>query len=988
MSIKLVFIGFLVILSNSGFSQLKMVKGKITSADDSQPLVGTNITVQGTTRGVVADIEGNYVIEVMTEDRFLSFSFIGYFTQIIEIGSQTSINVLLQPDLVKLEEVVVIGYGTVRKSDLTGSVSSIKGKDLVSVPSASPLQALQGKVAGVQISSASGAPGAGVVVRVRGIGTTGNSNPLFVVDGVFTDDVNFLNPADIQSIEVLKDASATAIYGSRGANGVFLITTKRGAQGQESINVSINIDHSVQNLQNRIDLLSGKEFATVVNEITPGSFNNVDAVPNNDWQNLIFQTAPISNYQASVSGASKKSQFYFGVGYFKQGGIIPKSDFERITIKLNNTFHLAKNLRVGSNLTITPSQSQNAFGGAVFNAYRSQPTIAARLGNGGYSPVPGVGNVLADIEYTNSFGSSTRGLGNLFAEVDILKGLTFKSSFGVDATYDKSRSFTPVFFVSTLQQNPINDLNKSWNDRFFWLWENTMSYSKELGKHRIGAVAGYTSQSGKSESFGIAGQNILRESEDFWYINPNNINPNSVTNGVDFNFNYSMVSYLFRANYAFDNKYLLTLTYRRDGSSKFSRSNQFSNFPAFALGWNIINEGFMKNQKIFSNAKLRGSWGIVGNEKIDYAQQYSRVLNGINAVFGKNETIIPGSTYGVSGNPNLVWENSFQTDVGVEVGFLDDRLTMEVDYFSRLTKDILILLPVPGYLGNGDGAAITFNSGEVLNRGFELSLGYKGTIGKAKYQLHGNGTSLHNEMKRISGNQGPGDFIQNQTGTTRTYVGDAIGSFFGYRAIGVFQNQADLDNYPHRSDAGIGDLKFEDLNKDGKLTADDRTKIGSPIPALLYGFGADFSFKNFDFTVDFQGQVGSDIYNYKETVRPDLYNFEQRVFNRWRGEGTSNVEPRSSTGGYNFLPSNRFIQSGSFLRLRTVSLGYTLPSSMAAKIRSTQARVFIRATNLFTISNFSGYTPEIGSGSVIDSNIDFGTYPIPAIYSAGLSLTF
>ena len=985
MKIKILIITLLIAFP--AFSQ-RFFSGRVISGDDNLPLPGVSVVVDGTSKGTVTDSEGRFTINLTSEENTVTLSFVGYASQLIRVNDKSSVEVILQPDIKKLDEVVVIGYGTVKKSDLTGSVGSIKGADLISVPSSSPLQALQGKIAGVQISSASGAPGAGVVVRVRGVGTTGNANPLFVVDGVFTDDINFLSPSDIQSIEVLKDASATAIYGSRGANGVFLVTTKKGKQGQEAMSISVTGEYSVQNLQNRIDLLNGKQFATVVNEITPGTFNNVDAVSNTDWQKLIFRTAPIANFQVSVSGASKKSQYYFGLGYFKQEGIIPKSDFERITIKLNNTFHIAENVRLGSNLTITPSKQQNAFGSTVFNAYRSQPTIAPYLPSGGYSPVPGVGNVLADIEYTNSFGNSVRGLGNVYAEIDIIKGLTFKSSFGVDAAYDKSKSFTPVFFVSTLQQNAINDLNKSWNDRFFWLWENTISYNKEIGKHRLSAVAGYTSQSGSSESFGVAAQNILRETPDFWYLNSNNINPNTVSNNVDFGFNYAMISYLFRANYTFNDKYLLTLTFRRDGSSKFSANNRYSNFPAVALGWNLINESFMKNQTIFSNAKLRASWGIIGNEKIDYAQQYSRVLNGINAVFGKAEALYPGSTFGVSGNPNLVWENSYQTDIGLEVGLMNDRLTIEADFYNRLTKDILILLPIPGYLGNGDGASITFNAGEVLNRGLELTVGWNGQISNLKYKVRANGTTLYNEMTRISGTQGAGDFIQNGSGTTRTYVGNPIGSFYGYRTVGVFQNQNDLNNYPHRSDAGTGDLKFEDVNNDGKITSDDRTKIGSPIPSFIYGFGSDFNFKNFDLTIDFQGQLGNDIYNYKETVRPDLYNFEQRVFSRWTGEGTSNSEPRASSGGYNFLPSTRFIQSGAFLRLRTLTLGYTLPSSIAGRIKAKQARVFARGTNLFTITKFTGYTPEIGNGNVLDASIDFGAYPIPSVYSVGLSFNF
>lgn len=986
--IRRLLFGLSVALSFNAFSQ-REISGIVRSGDDDMPLPGVSIQVKGTSRGTITNAEGGFQIVLNGSEETLIFSFVGYKGQEVTVGQRSSLDVVLEPEATALDEVVVIGYGqVVKKSDLTGSVGSVRSKDLVTVPAATAMQALQGKVAGVQISSVSGAPGAGVVVRVRGIGTVNNAGPLFVVDGIFTDDIDFLNPADIESVEVLKDASATAIYGSRGANGVFLITTKKGSATKEGTTITAMADLSIQNLADRIDLLSGREFATVVNEIAPGSFNNVDAVPNTNWQDLIFQSAPISNYQVSVANSSAKAQTYFSVGYFKQGGIIDKSEFERATIKLNTTLALAPSVRLGTNLTFTPSRQQNTFGGAVFNVYRAQPTITPFQPDGSFSPVPGVGNVLADIEYTNNFESSVRGLGNAFVEVDFLKDLTFKTSFGIDANYAKARSFTPEFFVSTLQQNPINDLNKAWRDRFFWLWENTVNYNKEIGRHRISAVVGYTSQSGSSESANVGAENILRDDEDFWFINPNNINPNIVSNGVDFNFNFSMVSYLGRINYTFDDRFLFTASFRRDGSSKFAQGNRYGNFPSLALGWNLINEEFLAGQKLFSNLKLRASWGVIGNEKIAYDRQYSRVLNGINAVFGTDGGLVPGSTFGVSGNPDLVWESAEQINLGAELGFLNDRLSVEVDYYNRRTKDILIALPVPGYLGNGDGAAITFNTGEVLNRGIELTLGFTGEVRGLGYRIYGNGTTIHNEMTRISGTEGPGDFIQNATGTTRTFVGDPIGSFFGYRVIGVFQNQADLDSYPHRSDAGIGDLKYEDVNGDNILDANDRTTIGSPIPSFLFGFGTELTYRNFDLSFDFQGQLGNEIYNQKETIRPDLYNFEQRVFSRWTGEGTSNAEPRATAGGYNFLPSTRFIQNGSFLRLRTLTLGYSLPSKIASAIKARQARVYARATNLFTIRKFTGYSPELGAADVINANIDFGSYPIPTVYSTGVSLTF
>lgn len=963
--------------------------GKVSDSADGTALPGVNVVVKGTSKGVSTNASGEYSIELAEGEDVLNFSFVGYATLEVSVGQRTVVDVALEPEVTTLEDVVVIGYGVVKKSDLTGSVSQLKGSDLTKIPAASPVLALQGKVPGVQITTASGEPGAGAIVRIRGVGTFNNANPIYVVDGVILDNIDFLNSADIQSVEVLKDASATAIYGSRGANGVIIVTSKKGKQGQEYPTISVNADYSIQSLNKRIDLLNGKEFATVVNEINPGSFNNVDAVPNTDWQDLIFETAPIQNYQVSAAGASQNMQYYVGIGYFNQKGIIPKSSFERLSIKLNNTYHISKSIRFGNNLAFTPFKRQNTNNNSVFVVYRAQPTIPPYQSDGSYSQVPGVGNVLADLEYTNSFGKGIRTVGNFYGEVDFMKGFTFKSSFGVDLNYDKNKSFTPVFFVSPQQQNSTSDLNKSYSDNSTWLWENTLNYYKEVGVHRINAVVGFTMQETASEFISAAGQNILRDSEDFWYLDAGNLVPTSISNGVTDDLNYSMISYLFRANYTYNDRYLLTVTYRRDGSSKFTPSNRYADFPSVALGWNVINEDFMQDVSLISNLKIRGSWGIIGNEKIRYDKQFSSVLNGVGGVFGSGEIYNTGSTYGPSGNPDLKWESTYQTDVGVEFGILEDKLTAEVDYYEKRTEDILIDLPVPGYLGNGDGAAITYNAAEVLNRGLEFSLAWRDEFANGfTYQVGGNATTIHNEALKVKGSGGDGDYQPNGAGTTRSQVGLPLGAFYGYVIDGLFQNQTELDAYPHLSIAEVGDLRFVDTNGDGILNGDDRTYTGSPIPKLLYGINLGASYKGFSLSADFQGQQGNKIFNSKETVRPDLYNFEQHYFDRWTGEGTSDSEPKASAGGYNFLPSSRYIQNGSYFRLRSISLGYALPRTLIEKISIKSAQVYLRGTNVFTITKVTGYTPEVSSASVLDNGIDTGTYPIPSVYSIGFNVTF
>ncbi|HEY5918267.1 MAG TPA: SusC/RagA family TonB-linked outer membrane protein [Chryseolinea sp.] len=449
-----------VLLSFTLHGQTKTISGTVISADDNAPLPGVNVVVEGTSKGTVTAVDGTYSIELSPEETRLNFTFVGYVEQKITVTDQTAIDVVLQPDTQTLEEVVVIGYGVVKKSDLTGAVSSVRGSDLTSVPAVSPMQSLQGKVAGVQITSPSGAPGSTPVVRIRGTGTFNNSSPIYVVDGVILDNIDFLSSADIESMEVLKDASSTAIYGSRGANGVIMVTTKHGTAGTETVSINFSGEYGIQQLQKKIDLLSGREFAIIANEITPGSYNNVDAVPNTDWQDLLFEPAPMQNYNVSATGSSAKLQYYFGLGYFRQQGIIAKSDYERVSFKFNNTYNITDFLRFGSNISFTPNSQQNTNSNAPFTAYRAQPTIEPFLPDGSYSPVPGVGNFLADIEYTNNYDKAIRSVNNIFVEVDLFKDFTLRSSFGVDMAYRKNKSYTPQFFVSPQQQTSQDRLSK------------------------------------------------------------------------------------------------------------------------------------------------------------------------------------------------------------------------------------------------------------------------------------------------------------------------------------------------------------------------------------------------------------------------------------------------------------------------------------------------------------------------------------------------
>lgn len=989
------------------YSQTRTITGTVSTADTRETLPGATVLVKGATTGAVTDIDGKYSIAVKSGQNQLEFSYVGYNTKIVDIPEkQNQIDVILEPKKTTLDEIVVIGYGTVRKSDLSGSVGSVKAEDITKITALNPVQSLQGNVTGVQVTSTSGTPGENPAVRIRGVGTFGNSNPIYVVDGVIVDDISFLNSNDITSMEVLKDASASAIYGSRGANGVIMVTTKMGKATEEKTVFNFSGEMGIQKLAKKIDLLSGRDFAIITNEIKPGTYNNVDALPNTDWQDLIFHTAPVFDFQLSASGSSKNIQYYISGGYFKQDGIIEKSSFERITLKINNIYNLTKHVKLGNNITIAP-YSQQVAPNVTYQAYRARPVLEPYYPDGNFAVVYNVGNPLADLEYSNNYIRGLRGVGNIFADIAILKPLTLKSSFGVDAGYNKAESFTPAYTIYnpdgtiSQQQNLLSRLNKNNNDNFTWLWETTLNYKNEFGKHSIDAIAGYTMQNTTSNGLSLSGANLIRDAENFWYIQPtyiydpaNNVNTiSSIGETVNLDQYYSMISYLFRVNYVFNRKYILTATFRSDGSSKFAEGNRYATFPSFALGWNVSQEQFLKDVEWLNKLKVRLSWGKLGNDKIPYYDRFARIQSNLSAIFGTSNDPNSGASFGINGNPDLKWEVTTQTDIGLEFSMFDSRLTTEFDYYNKKTEDILVLLSTPGYLGNGVGAKVRFNAASVVNRGFEFNVGWRDQIGKVKYNVGFLGTTIHNEVLAIGGNSGVdsvliGGYLGNGFTVTRSEVGLPIGAFYGYKTDGVFQSQEELAAYPHDPQAGVGDLRFVDVNGDGKIDGRDRTNIGSPIPSFIFGFNFGLEFMGIDLSVNIQGQTGNDIFNAKEVVRPDPYNFETRVLNRWTGPGTSDTEPRASFGGYNYTPSDHFIQDGSFVRIRNVSLGYTLPSAWMNKVKIQKVRIYAKADNLYTWTKFTGYTPEIGSGDVLSAGIDYGVYPITAVYSVGINLNF
>ncbi len=983
---KLLLLVSITLLSLSLSAQIK-VKGTVTDFATNQPLPGVIVAVKGTINAAATDYNGNYSLTIPSDTVRLSFSFIGYQTITVPVKGQATIDMKMKEETVLLQELVVIGYGVQRKSDLTGSVSSVRGSDLTKIASSSSEFALQGKVSGLQVTSLSGSPGSSPVVRVRGVGTLNESSPIYVVDGNILDNISFLSSYDIESMEVLKDASATAIYGSRGANGVIIITTK---QGQTTPKILVTSEFGVQRLQNKIEMLDGQEFAKVVNEMIPGTFNNISKVEKIDWQDEIYKSyAPVSNQYVSIADGSERMQYYMGFGYFNQKGIIPKTDYERYSIKLNTTFKPIKSVKFGNNFTFTPSK-KDIEPGVVASAYRAWPSDNPYNADGSFAEVRGSGNPLASIEYTNGFTSSNRFVGNIFTEINIKKALLFRSSYGVDLGYEKSKGYTPVFYVSPTQQNATNDLSTGRYDHYNWIWENTLNYNIDKGGHRLDALAGFTLQKFQSEWFYGGAENLIRGESSMWYLDLGEVLPEKVNNSASVS---TMMSYLFRVNYTLREKYLFTATYRLDGSSKFGANNRYGSFPSVALGWILKNEPFMESVKAISRLKIRASWGIIGNEKIPQTDRYSMVTYDQYAIFGVIETLNPGATLGITSNRNLKWESTVQTDIGVESGFLDDKILFEVDFFNRRTNDILVGISTPAYFGNGPFTTITTNAASVVNRGIEWNLSYTDNIGKVNYRLGLVGSYIINKVIDLGVKSESQSYITsgslgNGQNVTRTQKGKPIGSFYGYKTTGIFQSETDVADNPHISGQQAGDLRFSDETGEGNISEADRTFIGSPIPRFILGLTSEFSYKSFRVSLDIDAQIGNKIYNGKKAVRPDLYNFESCVLDRWKGENTSNVEPRVTIGGVNYNVSDYFVEDGSFGRIKTLQIIYNLPNKIIPGFTFDDIQVYLKATNLYTLTKYSGYSPEIGGTNVMSTAIDMGVYPVISTYSAGLSIRF
>lgn len=998
-NLLIVFVSLL--MSISAFAQDFAVSGIVTEKKTGEPIIGATVQVKGKTLGAVTGIDGDYKLSGISSNETLIFSFIGMKTQEIKLNGQSKVNVSLEEDNLVIEEVVVVGYGSAKKRDLTGSISTVKAADIANKPSTNPLASVQGKIAGVQIVN-SGRAGQDPEIRIRGTNSINGYTPLYVVDGLFTDNINYINPSDIESMEVLKDPSSLAIFGVRGANGVIIINTKRAKEGQTV--VSLNSSVGFKTVNDRVDLTNASQFKELYNEqrinqkATPFDYTIWNA--DTDWQNEIFQTGFITNNNLSITGSTDKSKFYMGLGYSTEEGSIKTEKLNKITLTLNSEYKMTDFLRFG--FQINGVRMKNPDAKNVTAAIKAAPIAPMYDEKSGLiHTLPDfqraqVNNPMIDIDLLgrHNLGVNYRVAGNIFGEVDLMKNLTFKATFSLDYASNSSRLYAPSITVYNPDKPDGKDVIVE-KERISQTKATDMSaqsdyiltYNNKFGFHNLTLMAGLTTnyneysslEGGRIQNVGMGIPSVGENMDNWWisYIG----DAASATNGSSQYKRFTM-SYLVRALYNYKNRYLLNASYRRDGSSVFRKTgNTWDNFYSVGAGWVVSEEKFMANQNVIDYLKLKGSYGVLGSQNTGgyHYPTYPTIINAGSAVFGDN--IIAGKTYGWLVSPTLGWEHNHAWEIGADIRLFNSRLEISPVYYNKTTKGIIVKLD--GLSGTSVGLR---NAGEIKNNGLELSASWSDKIGKDwKYGVSANLTTINNKVASLATK----DYaIIN--GASRTTEGYPIGYFYGYKVAGVYQNEEDIRLSPINKLASVapGDLKFKDVNGDGKITTDDRTMIGNPTPDLTYGLALNLGYKNFDLSIDMMGVYGNEIYRSWDTNAYAQFNYRKDRMNRWNGEGTSNWEPiLDPSRSINLENSDYNIEDGSFFRIRNMELGYTFRPSLLKKIHLNSLRLYANVQNLKTWKKNSGYTPEIG-GDAIAFGVDKGSYPMPTTYSFGFNVTF
>ena len=1014
--------GTLFLLPGSAQSQ-STVSGIVTDAS-GEGIAGVAVILKGTTTGTSTDMKGAYTIRASKSD-VLVFSFLGYKTQEVAVHNRMEIDVRLESDAQLVDEVVVVGYGVQKKSLVTGAISSVKGSALETTGIMRADDALAGKTAGVQVVSNSGQPGSDVQIYIRGIGTNGTATPIYIVDGMAVSGIEYLNPGDIESIEVLKDAAASAIYGARGGNGVVLITTRRSKDGQWSVNYDFS--YGIQNIARKIDVLNAREYAIIQNEAAANSGATLPFTDEQiasfrqgtDWQEAILnRNAGVQRHNVRVSAGTARSSFNGSASYLNQDGILAegKSNFKRYTINLAAEHKLLRNdaLTVGENVVVSHVKKQSvtqnsSTAGPLVGALNMDPLtpvydpyqtdeLYGGFGVSKYVSQEGV-NPVARIYYSNGRTLYTTMKGSVFAELKFLNDFRLRGSAGADITWTDGFGYSPMYKLnSTTGNTSANGASQSYDQNRRFSYEGYLTWGHVYdGRHDVSAMIGASLLQRSSLSLSASRNDLKIDDEDHAYISMATNSSASASGGPG---NPSaIVSFFGRVNYAYDNRYMLTATVRRDGSSRFGPNNRFGTFPSVSVGWNVANESFLRDVRWLDALKFRASWGQNGNENIgDFAYLATISTYGLGYSFGSqnaNGSLAVGAAPVKVVNPDLKWETSEQTDIGLDVRFFG-CLGLTFDYYVKKTKDLLVTTPVPLMLGNSFPTA---NAGNVKNSGVEFAVDFQRQFGKWNIAVNGNISYNKNRVTYVGTDTGyvTGSTVQGITGAvTRMEAGHAMSYFWGYKTLGIFQNQAEIDAWVNskgvqiQPDARPGDFRYQDTDDNGTIDDNDRVDLGNPFPKVTFGLNVNVSAYGFDLGITSAGQAGNKIFSVLR--RPDLTmsNYGAWVLDRWHGEGTSNSIPRVAHNDTNLnwtRPSDFYLRDGDFWRIRNITLGYTV--NIPEKYYLRKVRVFASVDNAFTFTKYDGYDPEVGNGgSILGSGIDRGVYPRPRTVSVGLNLTF
>lgn len=986
--------------------QAKTVTGTVTDVS-GEPIIGANIRIKGTTTGTITDIDGNFSIEAKPQS-VIEVSYIGYLTQETVINNQKSIRFLLKEDTKTLDEVVVIGYGVQKKADLTGSVANINTEKLNTQSNANIGQALQGKIAGVDIVSQGGAPGSGTRIMVRGIGTLNNASPLYIVDGMYMNSIDHINPNDIASIDVLKDASSAAIYGSRAANGVIIVTTKEGSntEGKPIIDLSVNL--GISTASKFLDMLDAKGWAEVttiarqaIGKPALDMATDLANKPDNDWQDIMFRPALMQNYNLAVKGGGKYSTYYTGLGYFNQDGIVKGTNYQRYNIQSKNDYKRGI-FSAGTNLIISFSHDkplhQELRGGMIGTILQSVPTLekyddTREGGYGGtYGDVVNIPHPLAIIDdnIMDRYNENVKIFANLYAQIELFKGLKYKLNLTPDFSFERYKNYLNKYDFG-LATNSITQLTKRQRRRRNILVENLLTFDRTFGEHKISALAGYTYQDSRFRHIQAYGEGLPQGLEEIDAATTNRSNEGNSWRSV-------LTSILGRVFYSYQNKYLFTATIRRDGSSKFGKNNRYGYFPSFSLGWNVAEEKFMENVHWLDQLKLRGGYGVLGNQEIDNYQYSSTITTGINYPDG-NGGLLQGAFPKNFANPDIKWEETAMTNVGIDFMAFNNRLSLTADYYVKNTKDILLTVPIP--ISSGGANDPIRNAGKIRNNGFEFNLGWMDQPNPdISYGINLIGSFNKNKVIAMGSESGSikgGSTNQNIT-TSETKAGYPIGGYWLISTAGYFNSQEEVDAYAKdgkkiQPAAEPGDIKFVDANNDGVINDDDRVFQGSPFPDFTFALNGNMRYKNFDLSIGLQGVLGNKIYNATRQTLEDVTkgsNFLASCLDYWTPENKNASHPRLTWDDPNRntrAESDRYLENGSYLRLRSVQLGYTFPQTWF-KGAIQHARVYINAENLFTITSYSGYSPDVNADNANYRGFDNFIYPTNRTFMLGLNVTF